>query len=256
MYQRMRKLFQEAALPFGDLERVGLTREMIEDLPEEVVANIYDGGPSPVLPVRYTDEEGQTVYGWSRFSFVHSGEGEVSVLFDPRLDLMDLDELDPDCRESLKEGRVACGRMMDRKNGTSSPLSYFQVDADVRQVISVPMEAVLHNLGVHARILGLDARQTERLQQGKLVTLDDENLPLTLGIDLLSTGGVKVVMGNEDDWRRGKGYDWQKYNFGVYGCWVMNDDGTLDYVHDEDYTEEMWNEQKKQGLKQAHARTL
>jgi hypothetical protein len=36
----------------------------------------------------------------------------------------------------------------------------------------------------------------------------------------------------------------------------MNDDGTLDYVHDEDYTEEMWNEQKKQGLKQAHARTL
>jgi hypothetical protein len=94
------------------------------------------------------------------------------------------------------------------------------------------------------------------LQQGKLVTLEDENLPLTLGIDLLSTGGVKVVMGNEDDWRRGKGYDWQKYNFGVYGCWVMNDDGTLDYVHDEDYTEEMWNEQKKQGLKQAHARTL
>ena len=30
-----------------------------------------------------------------------------------------------------------------------------------------------------------------------------------------------------------------------YGCWVMDDDGNLDYVPEEEYTEELWNEQKK-----------
>ena len=34
-------------------------------------------------------------------------------------------------------------------------------------------------------------------------------------------------------------------HFGVYGCWVMDDDGNLDYVPEEEYTEELWNEQKK-----------
>ena len=38
-----------------------------------------------------------------------------------------------------------------------------------------------------------------------------------------------------------------KYTFGCYGCWVMDDDGNLDYVPEEEYTEELWNEQKKSG---------
>ena len=43
--------------------------------------------------------------------------------------------------------------------------------------------------------------------------------------------------------------DWDKYTFGVYGCWVMGDDGNLSYVNEDDYTDEMWNEQKKAGLR-------
>lgn len=41
--------------------------------------------------------------------------------------------------------------------------------------------------------------------------------------------------------------EWDKYTFGCYGCWVMGDDGNLDYVPEEEYTEELWNEQKKNG---------
>lgn len=28
-------------------------------------------------------------------------------------------------------------------------------------------------------------------------------------------------------------------HLGVYGCWVMDDDGNLDYVLEEEYTEEL-----------------
>ena len=42
-------------LPFSTLERFGLTREMIEDLPMRVLEDICNGRHSPVLPVRVTD---------------------------------------------------------------------------------------------------------------------------------------------------------------------------------------------------------
>jgi hypothetical protein len=34
----------------------------------------------------------------------------------------------------------------------------------------------------------------------------------------------------------------------------MDDNGNLDYVSEEDYTEELWNEQKKQGMRMQHQR--
>ena len=44
-------------LPFPTLERFGLTREMIEDLPMRVLEDICNGRHSPVLPVRVTDRK-------------------------------------------------------------------------------------------------------------------------------------------------------------------------------------------------------
>ena len=43
--------FSENEVPFGILQQYGLTQEMIEDLPLDVLQNIYNGKRSPVLPV-------------------------------------------------------------------------------------------------------------------------------------------------------------------------------------------------------------
>lgn len=55
--------------------------------------------------------------------------------------------------------------------------------------------------------------------------------------------------GNEQVWRREAKREWDKYNFGIFGCWTMDENGNLDYIHEEDYSEEIWNEQKKQGMR-------
>lgn len=39
----------------------------------------------------------------------------------------------------------------------------------------------------------------------------------------------------------------EKYNFGCFGCWVMDEQGNLDYVEEKEYSEEMWEEMKKNG---------
>ena len=35
----------------------------------------------------------------------------------------------------------------------------------------------------------------------------------------------------------------------IFGCWAMDENGNLDYIPEENYTEEMWNEQKKLGMR-------
>ena len=76
--------------------------------------------------------------------------------------------------------------------------------------------------------------------------VDDE---ISIGIDLNSNTGIRFAAGNENVWKRESKRDWDKFNFGVFGCWMMGEDGSLDYVPEEQYTDEMWNEQKKLGAR-------
>lgn len=82
--------FQESEIPYGTLERFGLTQEMIEDLPVDVLQNICNGRRSPVLPITVTTEDGETEKARTRFSLVRTPEGGVDVLFYPKLDEYDL----------------------------------------------------------------------------------------------------------------------------------------------------------------------
>ena len=70
-------------LPFSTLERCGLTREMIEDLPMRVLEDICNGRHSPVLPVRVTDEHGETVESRTRFALIRMEGGQTDVVFYP-----------------------------------------------------------------------------------------------------------------------------------------------------------------------------
>ena len=51
--------FDEKEMPYGTLERFGLTQEMIEDLPTDIIQNIFNGRLSPVLPVHITADDGE-----------------------------------------------------------------------------------------------------------------------------------------------------------------------------------------------------
>ena len=66
-------------------------------------------------------------------------------------------------------------------------------------------------------------------------------------IDLNDKTGIRINQGDSQKWKENTKREWDKYTFGCYGCWVMGDDGNLDYVPEEEYTEELWNEQKKNG---------
>ena len=62
--------FNEDEVPYTILEEFGLNQEMIEDLPVDVYRDILNGRLSPVLPIRVTDRDGNTVSARARFKLV------------------------------------------------------------------------------------------------------------------------------------------------------------------------------------------
>ena len=96
-----------------------------------------------------------------------------------------------------------------------------------------------------AEELHLGQTEVNGIQHGEPMTIVVDNDPVTVGIDLHARTGIRFCAGDERKWHEQSKREWDKYTFGVYGCWVMDDEGNLDYVPEEEYTEELWNEQKK-----------
>lgn len=242
--------FEENEMPFDILERFGLTQTMIEDLPTDVLQNIYNGRKSPVLPVHITADDGEEVKARTRFSLVRTEEGGVDVLFYPQLDEYDLKLFNESQSQNLLAGKPIIGHLESNEVGKElGGKSFFQLDPESKQVLCVPMPVIGRNMQYVADRYHLTGAEMQKLQNGdalSILNVDDEEI--TMGIDLNSKTGIRFAAGDEQTWKREAKREWDKYNFGAFGCWVV-EDGDLDYIHEEDYSEEMWQEQKKVGMR-------
>ena len=225
------------------LRQFGLTHEMIEDLPMHALDDISNGRPSPVLPVRMEVNEGYSIKSRTRFALVRMADGNVDLMFYPVLKYAPLDNFTKEQQELLKQGKavVANVNMPD-----GNPIKAFvQIDGETNQVMAVPTPVIGRNLQVLSDELSLGGTELKSIQNGEALTFAVEDEPVTVGIDLKSDTGIRFANGDGEQWRKEGKREWDKYTFGIYGCWVMDDDGNLDYVPEEEYTEELWNEQKK-----------
>lgn len=127
-------------LPFSTLERFGLTREMIEDLPMRVLEDICNGRHSPVLPVRVTDEHGGQIESRSRFAFIRMDDGQVDVVFYPALKSSPLERYDEAQQKQLLDGKAIVADV-EMSDGRSSK-AFVQIDAETKQVMYVPSKSI------------------------------------------------------------------------------------------------------------------
>ena len=250
------------------LEKVGLTRQMVEDLPEDAQEKILAGHLSPVLPLTIRGKDGMSYEGRGRFSLFMREDGTVSARIHPvmepigetlpvavldsatgRLQLKEIPAGERYSRQvidQLKEGKVVLDYLY-LPDGQKQR-AFLQLDEETQQIIGVPSQAIGQNL--QAVSLGLDLSSSEDacLQNGHLVSFsNDDDEMLTVGLDLQSPTGIRFAVGDEKKWKEGRKRDWDKYELGVNGCWMTDDDGNLQYVSDEEFDEyDIWNEVEKQ----------
>lgn len=243
--------FEFEELPYETLSQFGLTREMIEDLPMNVLEDLSHGRHSPVLPIRIDDGNGNTVQERSRLAFVRKDNGEADVVFYPVLKKSPIDKYDERQQEQLRRGRVILADSVTAEGRRTKV--FVQIDTGTNQVMSVPTQVIARNLQVLADELKLTAAEINVMQQGEPVTFVMGDEPVTVGISLNERDGIRLCRGDSRRWSEHTKREWDRYTFGCYGCWVMDDDGNLNYVPEEEYTEELWNEQKKSAQRNAGA---
>ena len=244
-----RNTFEEFEIPYSTLEKFGLTHEMVEDLPMFVLDDISNGKPTPVLPIRIKDDDGNTIESKARFALLRGENGKVDVVFYPVLKYAPLEQFDANQQELLKDGKSV---MADVTSPSGEIIKAFvQIDTETNQVMAVPTAVIGRNMQVLSDELNLSSGEMKILQNGDALSFVSGEEMVTVGVDLRNKTGLRFAEGDAQKWQEQGKRDWDKFTFGCYGCWVMDDDGNLGYVSEDDYTDELWSEQKKSAERNA-----
>ena len=252
-------------IPYYVLETFGLTRNMIDDLPMDVLSKILSGQRSPVLPVEVEGVNGKKVYSKARFSLVYAEDGKLDVVFHPvfepigekicmvtrdmatgkeQLKMMDTRAVYSDAvMEGLKAGRVVMDYIT--AGDGRKVKSFLQLDPETNEVLAVPTAVIGRNLQTLVGEFGLTVAETNCIQNGEILTIAQDEEQVSVGLDLNSATGLRFEKGDEKRWKEGGVRQWNKYSVGVFGCWMM-ENGDLSYIPEEEYTEEIWDEIEKQ----------
>ena len=224
--------FKEDEVPYAILEQFGLTQEMIE----------LNGRLSPVLPISVKDKTGRPVSARARFKLVRDADDEADIVFHPRLVHCDLNLYSYEEQEALRSGKA----IISHAPAYEDAKCFVQIDTGTNQVIYVPTPVIGKNISHLMDIFELSSGEIQAIQDGDVVCINDEDEEVSIGIDLTEKSGLRLVLGDSQKWHKEKGEPtMSRYSFGIYGCWFMDPEGNLEYVHEQDYTEEFWDEMKK-----------
>ena len=240
-----RNRFSDAEIPYKTLQKFGLTQEMIGDLPTYTLSQIAEGYCSPVLPIEFTDEQGNAYKSRTRFSLYRTDDNRVDVLFYPQLEQVRLDKFSEENRNKLQSNKAIIDKM-----GTADGKdvqAFLQIDKGTNQILYVPTPVIGRNIQLIADEFHLNNAELNCLRNGDPLTILTNDDAITVGVDLNNPTGIRIATGDERKWNAEVKKDWGRYNYGCFGCWMMDDEGNLDYLPEEEYTEEMWEEMRRKG---------
>ncbi len=238
--------FTQQEIPYGILQKFGLTQEMIDDLPGNVMRRFLSSRPTPVLPVVTENTEGQKVSSLARISLVRLADGTVDVCFAPQWEDEDLSKFTPEQQDILKNGGVTTAMMPGKGR------CFVQFDDAINQVMAVPVTIINQNISILTRTFALDDTDKETLEEGGVVQMQVSGQTVSAGIDLNETSGVRIADGDIITWQEDAKADrLPRFNFGIFGCWLADDDNVLSYVAEDDFGPELLAEQKRAGAANA-----
>ena len=190
----MNYIFDENEMPYDILERFGLTQAMIDDLPTDVLQNIHNGRKSPVLPVHITADDGEEVKARTRFCLMRTTEGGVDVLFYPQLDEFDLKLFNEQQEKNLLAGKPIVGHLESNEVGKElGSKCFFQLDPESKQVLSVPTPVIGRNIQYVADRYHLTGAEMQKLQNGDILTIVEDDEEQTIGIPTLASVSQQVT---------------------------------------------------------------
>lgn len=232
----MKMIFEEREIPYEKFESIGLTQEMVDDLPELVMKKLLAGNWTPVLPVSVDLGDGVKRTIQARLCLERRGEG-VNILIAPRSEMADLEDFTPNEQNTLRSGKVIITKMSGKEQ------CFVQLDDKTNRVLYIPVSLMEDNLATLQHKLELSNEQVAQMCTGNVLSVDKQEGKITFGLDFLADGGIKVVSGDKEEYDNAASRELPTYNFGIYGCWIKEADNSFtSYIPEDNYTEEMQKE--------------
>ena len=232
----MRSTFDENEIPYSKLESIGLSQEMVDDLPEMVMKKMLEGLWTPVLPISVDLGDGVQRTIQARIK-LERRNGIVDILIAPRSEMADLEDFTPEEQNTLRSGKIIIAKMPGKEQ------CFVQLDDKTNRVFYIPVSLMEDNLNTLQNELELSNEQVAQMCTGSIISIDKQEGIFTFGFGFLADGGIKVVSGDREEYDSISSRELPKYNFGIYGCWVKEPDNSFkNYVPEENYTEDMQRE--------------
>ncbi len=232
----MKSAFDENEIPYGKFESIGLSQEMVDDLPEIVMKKLLEGLWTPILPIS-VELEGRVQRTIQARIKLERRDGTVDILIAPRSEMADLEDFTFEEQNTLRSGKIIITKMPGKEQ------CFVQLDDKTNRVFYIPVSLMEDNLAALQKELELSNEQVAQMCAGNVISIDKQEGGITFGFDFLADGGIKVVSGDREEYDNVMSRELPKYNFGIYGCWVKEPDNSFkNYVPEENYTEDMQKE--------------
>ena len=232
------KKFLMNEMPWEQLEKLGITEEKFLDFPKDSIDRIMTGNTSPLMKMKFVDNDGnamkvpeslnvfQNEEGIvpTKFRLLREANGKVRVELMPRRNELNLmlgeTAITKEQLERLKNQESV--RTAIRKFGKDE-MCYVQLDSELNILQMTKEKAVVIPNAIVDVPIGTEIEQ--RLREGKPVELEVGDTKVTVGVDLNARNGFRVVEGDMDLWKQRKLEQWDRITPGVKGYWRTTENG-------------------------------
>ena len=232
------KKFLMNEMPWEQLEKLGITEEKFLDFPKDSIDRIMTGNTSPLMKMKFVDNDGnamevpeslnlfQNEEGVvpTKFRLLREANGKVRVELMPRRNELNLmlgeTAITKEQLERLKNQESV--RTVIRKFGKDE-MCYVQLDSELNILQMTKEKEVVIPNAIGDVTIGTEIEQ--RLREGKPVELEVGDTKVTVGVDLNARNGFRVVEGDMDLWKQRKLEQWDRITPGVKGYWKTTENG-------------------------------
>ena len=195
-------------LPFEQLAKLGLDREKVEKLPQEVKEKLINGEVTPLMEVTLPAGNGMVISLPLKLQLAADKDGNPTLIAYPVQRELSVDRnnelrLSQQELDALRRGDVL-QKAIDI-NGEKTQ-HYLQLDPETKSII----QRKVNDIKVEQRIkdmekvndIELGTQQKQQVRDGKPAELNVGGEKVTVGIDLKEPQGFRVVKGDMKEWER------------------------------------------------------
>lgn len=225
-------------MPWEELKKIGMTEEAFLDLPKDSIDRILTGNLSPLMKMTFVDKDGNAMKVPEsmkleqnedmtvpvKFRLERDADGKVTLMLHPKKSEIDLKIGDTQLTaDQVKRMKNQESVLTEVRKGGKDEKCYVQLDQDLNVVHMVREKDVVIPNAIGDVVIG--TKQAQQIREGKPVQLEVGDTKVTVGVDINSRNGFRIVEGDMDLWRQRKLEQWDKVTPGVKGYWKTSENG-------------------------------